>query len=293
LSYVSGTGSGLLCSGLPPVPALQVSRARPALPCAGMRVNAEVIPGKQVIVDAVSLARFLVCADPNLIPAIFRRSAPADVLWPAVVAGVTVQVTTLLPRWALASERLKYERVDPAGHLLAFLAQPDEQVALLVASGFQYPPRAIPPAQPVEPGDAPDIPQRGDLIKAGETDDAAPLPGVRYFGHVHQYTRQHASVCTCQRVASEAWQKLVARSRQPISRSSSRPMSPRSCTGSPTKQARASAIWSSMPCAGPTGKTDAAQPWRSSNAMSRTSATFKRLRPYLPMAEARGFAGGF
>lgn len=48
------------------------------------------------------------------------------------------------------------------------------------------------------------------------------------------------------------------------------------------------------PC-GPTATSPplpAVRPWRQSNAMSRTSATSKQLHPYLPMAEARGFAGG-
>ena len=48
------------------------------------------------------------------------------------------------------------------------------------------------------------------------------------------------------------------------------------------------------PC-GPTrtsSRPSAAQPWRSSSAMSRTSAT-PRAHPYLPMAEARGFSGAF
>jgi hypothetical protein len=49
------------------------------------------------------------------------------------------------------------------------------------------------------------------------------------------------------------------------------------------------------PRCGPTRTSSplpAAQHWRSSNAMSRTSPT-PRPRPYLPMAEARGFSGAF
>ena len=197
MSYASGLGSGLLWPRVPPAPALRVSRACPALPGASHRVDAEIVPGKQVIVNAASLARFLVRAYPDLIPSIFRRSTPADVLWPAVVSRVPVQVAALLPRRARSRERLQYERVDPSGHLLAVLAQPDEQVALLVAPRLQYSSRAVASTHAVQPGDASHVSPRGDLIKPVEANDAAPTLGVCGHGihiHVHMSACEHVNV---------------------------------------------------------------------------------------------------
>src|ERR1022692_3772077 len=95
--------------------------------------------------------------------------------------------------------------------------------------------------------------------------------------------RRCPTMCTCSSAATRStgftgWSSRSRAGRRGCSARSSRTCAP------------------GCPPSGPTltsSPRSAARPWRSSSVMSRTSGTPEQARPFLPMAEARGFAGGF